>query len=228
MFAVPHRVGILQLWNKRIEYNAKLSTAVWAVFAVVAISGVLRPVQTALNSLILPTAGGTEEHLFWVVWDLWWEGMVMVILINNIRPAYSLLAPFSLLILYWLVAQLALHFAIRLDFFFTLIFGMVVYLANIIYNFLSFDVERRTIRKSFEFYLAPAYVDQVTENPEMLRLGGETREMTILFSDIRSFSTFSEKLAPDTLVSFLNQYFTPMTDIVMAEKGVVDKYIGDA
>jgi len=68
----------------------------------------------------------------------------------------------------------------------------------------------------------------VSQHPELLTLGGEKRDLTVLFSDIRGFSTFSEGLAPEVLVQLLNEYFNAMTQAVVADDGLVDKYIGDA
>jgi adenylate cyclase len=71
-------------------------------------------------------------------------------------------------------------------------------------------------------------IEKLLQDPERLRLGGQRRELTVLFSDIRNFSRFSEKLEPDVLSDLLNEYLTPMTDIVMDNSGMLDKYIGDA
>ncbi len=71
-------------------------------------------------------------------------------------------------------------------------------------------------------------MEQVLAHPEKLKLGGERKELTVLFSDIRGFTTLSERMTPEQLVSFINQYLTPMTDIVFANGGTLDKYIGDA
>jgi len=70
-------------------------------------------------------------------------------------------------------------------------------------------------------------VEQVSQHPELLTLGGEKRELTVLFSDIRNFSTFSEALAPEALVQLLNEYFNAMTQAIVADDGLLDKYIGD-
>ena len=89
---------------------------------------------------------------------------------------------------------------------------------------------KQQIKKQFEHYLAPAMVKKLQQNPELLKLGGDTRELTLLFSDIRGFTPISEqyKTNPQGLTSLINRYMTPMTDIVMKNEGTVDKYIGDA
>jgi len=87
---------------------------------------------------------------------------------------------------------------------------------------------RRELRRAFASYMAPEVVAQVLENPDRVQLGGQTREVTLFFSDLKGFTGLSERLEPQELVAFLNDYFTRMCEHVMAEGGVVDKFIGDA
>lgn len=88
--------------------------------------------------------------------------------------------------------------------------------------------EKSMLRKAFDSYVSPDVVASVIANHENLKLGGERRRLSVLFSDIRGFTTLSEKLAPEELVSLLNSYFTQMTDIIFSHNGTLDKYIGDA
>ncbi|MFN3506083.1 MAG: CHASE2 domain-containing protein [Allorhizobium sp.] len=88
--------------------------------------------------------------------------------------------------------------------------------------------EKRFVRESFGRYLSPTLVERLSENPEGLVLGGEDRELTILFSDIRGFTTLSEKLTPTELTGLLNNFLTPMTDVLLNREATIDKYIGDA
>jgi len=88
--------------------------------------------------------------------------------------------------------------------------------------------EKRFVRESFGRYLSPTLVERLSENPEGLTLGGEDRELTILFSDIRGFTTLSERLAPTELTGLLNNFLTPMTDVLLRREATIDKYIGDA
>ncbi len=100
--------------------------------------------------------------------------------------------------------------------------------AIIIYKFLTEGREKRQIRRAFQHYLNKTVVDMVIKDPSRLKLGGERRECTVFFSDVRGFTTLSEKLAPEQLVHVLNTYLTPMTDLIFKYDGTLDKYIGDA
>jgi len=88
--------------------------------------------------------------------------------------------------------------------------------------------EKRYLRSVFGTYVSPAVVEQIVSSGELPKLGGEKVDITVLFSDIQGFSTFSEKLGPEALVDLMVEYLSAMTDIVMDEGGTLDKYIGDA
>ncbi|MBU2862282.1 adenylate/guanylate cyclase domain-containing protein [Reinekea forsetii] len=94
----------------------------------------------------------------------------------------------------------------------------------------SFMVEARYshVRSAFKHYLSPALVDQLTANPDLVNFGGEEKELSILFSDIRNFTNLSETVTPSELSRFLQAYMDPMTDCVLNNNGTLDKYIGDA
>ena len=88
--------------------------------------------------------------------------------------------------------------------------------------------QKRLVEKAFKHYLAPAVVQRIVDSGENFGLHGEEREVTVFFSDIRGFSSFSETLPPEKLVRLLNRYFTPMTSIIRQHQGTLDKFIGDA
>jgi adenylate cyclase len=88
--------------------------------------------------------------------------------------------------------------------------------------------EKAHLRAVFSQYVSRAVVDRIVSDPASTRLGGERKELTVLFSDIRGFSTFSETMNPEQLAAFLGEYLTPMTDLVLESGGTLDKYIGDA
>lgn len=89
-------------------------------------------------------------------------------------------------------------------------------------------LQRRQLKKAFSHYVGEDVLDELLASPGALTLGGERRRLSVLFSDIRDFTTFSESLPPDRLVTVLNTYLSPMTRAVLAQGGLLDKYIGDA
>ena len=96
------------------------------------------------------------------------------------------------------------------------------------YQYFSIDKDRAEMKKMFGKYVSSKVLDEILEHPERVTLGGEEREITILFSDIRGFTTLSESTTPTQLVHVINRYFTAMTEEILINDGVVDKYIGDA
>jgi adenylate cyclase len=86
----------------------------------------------------------------------------------------------------------------------------------------------RWIRSAFSRYLHPDFVEELCRSPSALRLGGEERELTVLFADVRDFTTVAERLSASELVATMNEFFTAMTDAVLAHRGMLDKYIGDS
>ncbi|MFI5346762.1 MAG: CHASE2 domain-containing protein [Elusimicrobiota bacterium] len=96
------------------------------------------------------------------------------------------------------------------------------------YNYAVEGRQKRYIQGAFSRYLSPEIVSRIAENPEMLSLGGERRDVTVYFSDIEGFTTISEKLEPERLTRLMNRYLGEMTDTILASGGTLDKYIGDA
>lgn len=97
-----------------------------------------------------------------------------------------------------------------------------------VYQYMTEEKKKREIKNAFSHYVAPSLVDIVVNSPEILKLGGEEKRLTVLFSDIRGFTSVSEGLKPQALVKLMNDYLTPMTDVVFDNEGTVDKFMGDA
>src|SRR6202048_1874370 len=116
------------------------------------------------------------------------------------------------------------------DFTYPLLSTTSIYLTLIFTSFVREQKQRRQIRSAFGQYLSPALVEQLAQAPEKLVLGGEEREMTIMFSDVRGFTTISEsfKHDPQGLTKLMNRFLTPLTNAILARKGTIDKYMGDA
>jgi adenylate cyclase len=116
------------------------------------------------------------------------------------------------------------------DFTYPLLSTTTIYLTLIFSSFVREQAQRRQIRSAFGQYLSPALIEQLAQSPEKLVLGGEEREMTIMFSDVRGFTTISEsfKHDPQGLTTLMNRFLTPLTNAILARKGTIDKYMGDA
>jgi len=106
--------------------------------------------------------------------------------------------------------------------------ALAVYLSGSLIVYIDSENQRQRIRSAFSFYLAPEMVQKLADDPGQLVLGGEKRELTLLFSDIRGFTTISEGLEADVLISLINKILTPLSDAIMAHGGTIDKYMGDA
>jgi adenylate cyclase len=102
------------------------------------------------------------------------------------------------------------------------------YVVITLLTYLREERMRRYIHGAFDRYLSPELVRRISADPSRLELGGEVREMTVLFCDIRGFSRISERMAPQDIIRFLIAFLTPMTDILLARRATIDKYIGDA
>jgi adenylate cyclase len=111
-----------------------------------------------------------------------------------------------------------------------IISGSIVFAHLIFNNFAREFRLKQQIKKQFGTYLSPALVEKLQKNPELLRLGGETRELSIMFTDVRGFTTISEHYGTDVqgLTQIMNRYMTAMTAKIIQNEGTLDKYIGDA
>ena len=103
----------------------------------------------------------------------------------------------------------------------------LVYLVASLLGYLRTEARQREIRNAFSHFMSPHYVQELAAHPEKLVLGGETRTMTIMFCDIRGFTTLAEGMDARTLTKFMNSFLAPMTEIITEHKGTIDKYIGD-
>ncbi|HEV1999330.1 MAG TPA: adenylate/guanylate cyclase domain-containing protein, partial [Xanthobacteraceae bacterium] len=96
------------------------------------------------------------------------------------------------------------------------------------YVYRRVEVQRGEVRKAFSRYVSPEVVSELIANPGKLTLGGEERELTLLFCDVRNFTTISERMSATELTRFINELLTPLTDVILEHRGTIDKYMGDA
>jgi len=155
---------------------------------------------------------------------------LLVWLIARFRKPYMhllLLAgviTFVSLLFYWFVNSQA----IIISLFYPLFSAFIGYIFYQLYYVLVSHKHSKFLRGAFSSYVSPNLVNRLIAEPERLSLTGEQKEITVLFSDVRGFTTLSEELGPKKLVAIINDYLGPMTDIVMEQEGTLDKYIGDA
>jgi adenylate cyclase len=105
---------------------------------------------------------------------------------------------------------------------------VLVYVGITVHKYLTEEREKKKIRSAFQYYLTSSVINEMLRDPSKLKLGGDKKELTVLFSDIRGFTSISESMKPEELVNFLNEYLTDMTDLVFKHEGLLDKYMGDA
>lgn len=111
---------------------------------------------------------------------------------------------------------------------FPLFIVVTTYTCLALYRYFVEYNQRKFLRRAFSFYVSGAVLDEITQNPAKLSLGGERREMTVFFADIAGFTSISERLPPDELSAMLNMYLTRVSKIIFKYNGVIDKFIGDA
>jgi len=157
------------------------------------------------------------------------SGLVMAIVLPALSPLAATAVTMALLagilgtnLAIWHWANLVFPLATGV------VMVLTLFLFNMSYGYLVEERGKRKLAGQFSQYIPPELVAELSENPEAMAIGSENKEMTVLFSDVRSFTTISESLSPDELSQLMNEYLTPMTEIIFRHRGTIDKYMGDA
>ncbi|MFA6002543.1 MAG: adenylate/guanylate cyclase domain-containing protein [Elusimicrobiota bacterium] len=129
---------------------------------------------------------------------------------------------FWLVFTYWRFAQ-----GIRTDLISPLVALFLSFLVQNVHRVLTEGAEKKFIKQTFGQFVSPDVVEKLVQDPSLVKLGGEKRNMTVLFLDIAHFTTISEKMPPESLILFLNKYLSALSAVIQAHKGTIDKYIGD-
>jgi adenylate cyclase len=156
-------------------------------------------------------------------------GLIIGILIPRLAPITGMIAAFAVVGVF--VAAnffLFFQFNVWLNLVYPFISMILIYLGITIYHYIHEEREKRKIRGAFQYYLNASVINDMLKDPAKLKLGGDKKNLSVMFSDIRGFTTISEKLTPEELVALLNEYLTAMTNKVFQYDGLLDKYIGDA
>jgi adenylate cyclase len=157
------------------------------------------------------------------------SGLAVVLVLLFTGPLVGLL--FSIMIAAvaaagsWLAFS---QFGVLLDASFALFASLVVYAAMAFFQFAVTDADKRRIRRAFAHYVEPSLLTQIEANAGLLKLGGDVREMTVMFSDVRNFTALSERSSPAELVGMLNRLFAGLGAAIIAHHGTIDKFMGDA
>jgi adenylate cyclase len=154
--------------------------------------------------------------------------LLLAIVLPVMRPVPSI----GVTLVLWAALFGASHYAFRRELWIPLVYPslalLLTFIAITVYRFLTEERQRQYTRRAFQQYVSPEVVERIMQDPQALQFGGELRNLTVLFSDIRDFTTFTEKNDPQLVVQMLREYLTEMTRIVIEEGGTLDKYIGDA
>jgi class 3 adenylate cyclase len=145
-----------------------------------------------------------------------------------LAPGAAALVYFGMVAIWTCVATLAFTRSLALPLSEPFLAGSASMAAIVAYRLVVTDKGERLLRKSFGLYLAPQVIEKMLSSNKLPELGGETRDVTVFFSDLAGFSSISEKMTPAELVSFMNEYLSAMTDIIESNGGYIEKYIGDS
>lgn len=151
---------------------------------------------------------------------------IVAFMTSRLSTIFSFFGTIVLLIAFFFGTNAAFDYKATLINFSSPAMGMIfTFLVIVVYRAMTEERDKKAIRETFGKYLSPKVVDQLVENPP--ELGGVDKDLTVLFSDIRSFTTLSESMSPQELVNHLNTYLTAMTDVIFEYGGYLDKYVGD-
>jgi|GEM_PF-118733 len=165
-------------------------------------------------------------HMFLI---LSYVALITLILATKKLNVYkSNLLVVLLIFSYFILAYILFLMGIWIEIFYPTLIMLLLYLFLNAQNYFGEEKEKRYVKDVFGAYINPQLIQELVESPEKLKLGGEKKELTVLFSDIASFTSISEKLNPEELIEILNEYLSITTDIILSNNGTIDKYIGDA
>ncbi|MGZ3579449.1 MAG: CHASE2 domain-containing protein, partial [Syntrophales bacterium] len=156
-------------------------------------------------------------------------GLLIGIVVPRVKAVQGMVLSLLVLIAFVLINTFIFsRYNLWLNIIYPALTMIMIYLGITIYRYITEEREKKKIRGAFQYYLTASVINEMLKDPSKLKLGGDKKDLTVLFSDIRGFTTISEKLTPEDLVRLLNEYLTEMTNLVFKSDGLLDKYMGDA
>lgn len=155
------------------------------------------------------------------------SGAILLFLLSRLRARSGMVASFIVIILFIFINLYLFFTNIYMNMFYPFLNLLLISITGFSYKYIKEERRARELKKLFTSYVSPKIVEQLLHDPYSTKLGGIRREITILFSDIRGFTSLSEKMAPEEVVILLNEYFKEMTDIIFKWDGTLDKFVGD-
>ncbi len=212
-----------------VEVHANILNGILDSFVVQEISS---GSQSETNAVDFSAAVAFPYKPVWedgaILFSLVFAGLILSFILPFLGPA-TLAVSAVLIIAVTIWGNFQLWALAKMDISLTLILFLIIalFVVNTAYGFLSERLTRKTIKGMFNQYVPPAHIDAMLANPDAYTFDGESREMTVLFADIRDFTSVSEALSATELKQLLNEFFTPVTSIIFDHNGTVDKYVGD-
>lgn len=180
-------------------------------------------IQTMIDDAYLENQSQTSQIITIVAISL-----ILALLLSFLNIWIGIGVTIAIGSLYYGSAHLTYKNGLILNLIYPFIAIALTYFGVILYRYFAELREKKYVKGAFGRYLSPTVMSSVLSNPDQLHLGGTKREVTVFFSDIKGFTTISEQFEPEILIGIVNEYLTAMTDIVMANQGTLDKYVGDA
>lgn len=180
-------------------------------------------IQTMINRDFL-----SNESKFLAVLSIFAVSFLVFFILYKLRISIATPILILIIIFYIFFSIKLFDYGIIMNLIYVPLAGFASYIAVVAFFYLFERREKKRVIGALEKYISKEVADEIMKNPESLKLGGERKRITVMFSDIRGFTSISEKLTAEQLVRLLNEYLTEMTEVILNHKGVVDKYIGDA